>query len=199
MQNANPLPNVAGLCKGFLLSCKAGACFTCKAQPWEQGSLFSRWNAKRVQLMGIRKGQTVWQRLPEEVPGCSGWSRAGNAEPDSQVHVCKAGTHRNTPHRTAVSFPLLDVLKSEGCLPLKDALTQRRMSVCVEGLSCALTQPAPVTPWDRGITTTCALVSAPKRVFSACRGQSQRDGVAQLPHFPRLIFSLPIRTIPKAI
>lgn len=62
MQKANPLPNVAGLCKGFLLSCKAGTCFTCKAQSWEQGSLFSRWNGKGVQLMGIRKGQTVWQR-----------------------------------------------------------------------------------------------------------------------------------------
>lgn len=98
-----------------------------------------------------------------------------------------------------MSFPLPDVLKSEGCLPLKDALTQRWMSVCIEALSYALTQPAPVTPWVRGITTTCALASAPERVFSACWGQSQRDGVAQLPHFPKLIFSLPSRMSPKAI
>lgn len=97
-----------------------------------------------------------------------------------------------------MSFPLLDVLKSEGCLPLKDALTRRWMTVCIEALSRVLTQPAPVTAWDRGITTTWALASAPESVFSGCRGQSQREGVAQLPHFLKLIFSLPSRIFPKA-
>lgn len=88
--------------------------------------------------------------------------------------MCKVGNHQNNPHRSVVSFPLLDLLKSEGYLSLKNTLTQRGMSMCAEALSCALTQPAPMTPWDRGITTPCALASAPKRVFSGCWGANPK-------------------------
>lgn len=45
--------------------------------------------------------------------------------------------------------------------------------MCVAALFCALTYPAPVTPWER--STTCALATALKKIFSGYEDQSQRD------------------------
>lgn len=63
--------------------------------------------------------------------------------------------------------------------------------MCIEAWSCALTQSAPVTPWDKGIVTT-------KKGHFRMPGTVPKGGVFQLPHFPKLIFSLPSRTFPKA-